>query len=126
MLRKRTRFEASDSEESASASSQAHDLSDDAVDISSALTGKKRKIAEQPNDLEDDDDPEEFSRFLQESIAKRDIKEGTQVVKNIKGKQKVAKGEIGGGSFQSMGVCLSHCRRGGMFTLNHQVFTHLY
>lgn len=97
------RHDSSDSDESESDSFQAHDHTDDAVDISSALAGKKRKLSEVPVDLEDDD-PEDFSRFIQESIAKRDVREGTQIVKSIKGKQKVAKGEIGGGSFQSMGL----------------------
>ncbi|KXN92443.1 ATP-dependent RNA helicase DBP10, partial [Leucoagaricus sp. SymC.cos] len=103
MLRKRPRHEASDTEESLSDSSQAHEFAEDGIDISSALTGKKRKLSEQQEDLEEDD-PEDFSRFVQESIAKRDVKGGTRVVKTIKGKQKVTKGEVGGGSFQSMGL----------------------
>lgn len=72
--------------------------SDDEIDISSALTGKKAKLAR--NTEESDDD---FNEFLQESIAKRDIKGGTEVVKKAKGKGKIVKGELGGGSFQSMG-----------------------
>jgi ATP-dependent RNA helicase DDX54/DBP10 len=103
MLRKRTRHDTDASDVSVLDSSQQRDFSDDAVDISSALTGKKRKLFEQPEDLEDDD-IEDFSRFVQESIVKRDIKNGTQVMKSIKGKQKVMKGEVGGGSFQSMGM----------------------
>lgn len=103
MLKKRTRPEPSNSDTSESDTSQAHDLSDDPVDISSALTAKKRKLPQHPEDLGEDNDAEDFSRFLKESIAKRDIKEGTQVVRSIKGKQKVVKGELGGGSFQSMG-----------------------
>ncbi|KAJ3567177.1 hypothetical protein NP233_g6540 [Leucocoprinus birnbaumii] len=103
MLRKRTRKERKESDGSELNHSEGQGFSDDGVDISSALTGKKRKLSEQPEDLEDDD-PEDISQFIQETIAKRDIKEGTQIVKNIKGKQKVAKGEVGGGSFQSMGL----------------------
>ncbi|TFK44727.1 DEAD-domain-containing protein [Crucibulum laeve] len=75
-------------------------LSDDEVDISSALTGKKPKIA---HNVEDDDD-EGLKDFIENSIAKRDVKEGTQVMKKTRGKAKLAKGEIGGGSFQSMGL----------------------
>lgn len=77
------------------------DFSDDADDISLTLIGKKRKLSEQ---TVVDDDPEDLSRFIQESIAKRDVKGGTHMVKSTKGKQKVAKGEVGGGSFQSMGT----------------------
>lgn len=68
------------------------------VDISSALTGKRQKV-----DVEGADD-EELAKFIQSSIAKRSVKEGTQVLKNSKGKSKAARGEVGGGSFQSMGL----------------------
>ncbi|KAL0575743.1 ATP-dependent RNA helicase dbp10 [Marasmius crinis-equi] len=71
------------------------------VDISSALTSKKARI-EQSN--EDGDDEEDLAAFLQETIAKRNIKDGTETVKKVKGKTKLAKGEVGGGSFQSMGL----------------------
>ncbi|KAH9485411.1 ATP-dependent RNA helicase DBP10 [Psilocybe cubensis] len=67
------------------------------VDISSALTGKRPKLT----DNTDDDD---LSSFLQASIAKRSMKEGTAVMKKSKGKSNLAKGEVGGGSFQSMGL----------------------
>lgn len=106
MLRKRARSEETNSEDSSSDISHAQDLSDDAVDISSSLAGKRRKQVRQADGLERDD-PEEFSRFLREAIAKRDIKEGTQVVRNMKGRQNMAKGEVGGGSFQSMGMSFS-------------------
>ncbi|KAG6820733.1 hypothetical protein H0H93_012379 [Arthromyces matolae] len=75
-----------------------HDSSDDEVDISNALSGKRTKIV--PDDSEDEDD---FNNFLQATTAKRDIRTGTDVVKQAKGKGKVVKGEVGGGSFQSMG-----------------------
>ncbi|KAF8161117.1 DEAD-domain-containing protein [Crassisporium funariophilum] len=68
------------------------------IDISSALVGKKPKIVQEVND------DDELNEFIQSSIAKRSIKEGTQVIKNAKGKSKIAKGEVGGGSFQSMGL----------------------
>ncbi|KAF5385833.1 hypothetical protein D9615_002245 [Tricholomella constricta] len=74
------------------------DSSDHEIDISNALSGKKAKIARA--DLSDD----ELKDFLQETIAKRDVKSGTNVVKKAKGKGNIAKGELGGGSFQSMGL----------------------
>jgi ATP-dependent RNA helicase DDX54/DBP10 len=75
---------------------QAH--SDDEIDISSALAGKKAKLRQNAEESDDG-----FNEFLQESISKRDIKGGTEVVKKAKGKGKIVKGELGGGSFQSMG-----------------------
>lgn len=74
-------------------------FSDDEIDISSALTGKKKARTIQQG--EDSDD--ELNDLIQKSIAKRDIKGGTDVVKKAKGKSKLTKGELGGGSFQSMG-----------------------
>jgi len=99
MSKKRTR----DTNALDHSASENPDFYDDADDISFALTGKKRKLSKKPENLADDD-PEDFSHFIQEYITKRDVKEGTQVVKGIKGKQKFAKGEVGGGSFQSMGT----------------------
>lgn len=77
---------------------------DNEIDISSALTGKKRPRVDQNDDDDDDDD---LNIFIQESISKRDKKTGTEVMKQVKGKSKVAKGEVGGGSFQSMGMCIA-------------------
>lgn len=92
--RKRSDEDADDHYSEVSASfEQAH--SDDEIDISNVLSGKKARHAED----EDDD----FNDFLQDSIAKRDVKGGTEVVKKAKGKGKIVKGELGGGSFQSMG-----------------------
>lgn len=71
---------------------------DSDVDISSALVGKRLKLSQ---GIDDEDDG--LADFLQKSIAKRSVKEGTQVLKNAKGKGKISKGEVGGGSFQSMG-----------------------
>ncbi|KAL1725871.1 P-loop containing nucleoside triphosphate hydrolase protein [Schizophyllum commune] len=76
----------------------AQDDEDDSMDISSALVGKKPRLEE---DEGNDDDLQEF---IQTSIAKRNIKGGTEVVKKVKGKSKITKGEVGGGSFQSMGL----------------------
>lgn len=71
---------------------------DENIDISSALMGKKTKTGHAHSDEDED-----LLRFIKASITKRDVKEGTQVVKMAKGKSKVGKGEVGGGSFQSMG-----------------------
>jgi hypothetical protein len=77
-------------------------LSDNDIDISSALTGKKARVIPAAEDSDDD-----FQKFLHESISKRDIKNGTEVVKKTKGKGKITKGEVGGGSFQSMGQAVA-------------------
>ncbi|KAJ6586958.1 P-loop containing nucleoside triphosphate hydrolase protein [Mycena vulgaris] len=68
------------------------------VDISLALAGKRQRT--QP----EHDSDEELGALIRTSIAKRDMKNGTNVVKKVKGKTKLAKGEVGGGSFQSMGL----------------------
>jgi ATP-dependent RNA helicase DDX54/DBP10 len=82
--------------------SESHDGSSDSehVDISNALAGAgKRQRTQTERDSDD-----ELGDFIKTSIAKRDIKNGTEVVKKVKGKSKLAKGEVGGGSFQSMGA----------------------
>ncbi|KAJ7072296.1 ATP-dependent RNA helicase DBP10 [Mycena amicta] len=79
------------------ASKRRHNDSDSEVDISAALTSKRRR-----SDSEEDED--ELGEFIRSSITKRDIKNGTDVVKRAKGKGKLVKGEVGGGSFQSMGL----------------------
>ncbi|EPQ57229.1 DEAD-domain-containing protein, partial [Gloeophyllum trabeum ATCC 11539] len=82
--------------------------SDGEIDISSALVGKKPKLAAPKQDEEgvpeDEDDDEHLQDIIRESIAKRDTKGGTEVLKKVKGKNKMVKGEVGGGSFQSMGL----------------------
>ena len=74
--------------------------SDHEVDITSVLAGKKGK-----NVASDDgqDDFGELEDLIKQSVAKRDKKEGTKLLKKTKGKTSMAKGEVGGGSFQSMG-----------------------
>ena len=89
---------ASDYSDESTCSDQA--LSDNEIDISSALTSKRARITPAPDENNDDDD---LQLFLQESISRRDVKAGTEIVKKAKSKGKVAKGEVGGGSFQSMG-----------------------
>lgn len=87
--------------------------SEDSVDISTALAGnKKRKTStkQKPRTgasaIADDggDDDDVLQDIIRDSMAKRDVKEGTEVMKKTKGKNKLVKGEIGGGSFQSMGA----------------------
>ncbi|KAF8844276.1 DEAD-domain-containing protein [Paxillus ammoniavirescens] len=68
------------------------------IDISSALTGKPAG----PN-TDGDDDDDELQEFIHDSITKRNVKGGTEMLKKIKSKGK-GKGDVGGGSFQSMGL----------------------
>ncbi|KAH9083614.1 P-loop containing nucleoside triphosphate hydrolase protein [Lactarius deliciosus] len=81
------------------------DRSDHSFDISSTLTRQKTKgkgpLIPQDNDADDDTELEEMIR---RSITRRNIKDGTELLKNTKGKKKLTKGEVGGGSFQSMGL----------------------
>jgi len=82
--------------------------SDHSFDISSALTQsrvalKKGKAPLVSHDNGTDDDTE-FEEMIRNSISRRNVKDGTELLKNTKGKKKLAKGEVGGGSFQSMGM----------------------
>lgn len=100
--RKRNR-DIEEDEESSSDFSIVQPASDDEfdVDISSALTGKRpRKDSLIENNPDDDDGIEEL---IHDSISKRNMKGGTEMLKKIKSKGK-SKGDIGGGSFQSMGL----------------------
>ena len=105
-LTKRKRsFEESEDEDTASSiiSGQSSDNDeDDGVDITSALT---RQSIQAPNDNTegDGDDYEELEALIKDSVARRDKKEGTKLLKQAKGKTKLGKGEVGGGSFQAMG-----------------------
>ena len=85
--------------------------SDDEIDISSALTGKKPRNAGKQRAIDDDAGSDDaLSEMIRASIAKRNVKGGAEVVKKAKGKTRISKGEVGGGSFQSMGAC-SQCGR---------------
>ena len=55
----------------------------------------------------DDDDGSGDEDFIRDTLRKKHVKDGAEVVKQAKGKGKshVKKGELGGGSFQSMGAC---------------------
>ncbi|EIN11681.1 DEAD-domain-containing protein [Punctularia strigosozonata HHB-11173 SS5] len=82
--------------------------SEDEVDISNVLAGKKKRKLSAPSSKnmaeQDEDDDEALADFIKASVSKRNVKLGTEVVKRTKGKTKIAKGEVGGGSFQSMGL----------------------
>lgn len=96
---KRAHSEASDSDNE-SFSAVASD--DEEIDISSALAGKKRPKLTDDRDLGDED--EALHQIIRNATLKRDVKGGTDIVKKAKGKSKLTKGEVGGGSFQSMGT----------------------
>jgi ATP-dependent RNA helicase DDX54/DBP10 len=54
---------------------------------------------------EDDvDDDTELEEMIRRSITRRNVKAGTEFLKSTKGKKRLTKGEVGGGSFQSMGT----------------------
>ena len=96
----------SDSDDFIEGSSLSAVVSDSEVDISSALTGKKKaqRLDYHSDEEDNEDDFEELEGLIKESVLKRDRKEGTKLLKKTKGKTKIAKGEVGGGSFQSMGT----------------------
>ena len=71
------------------------------VDISGALTGKRPR-GDPENQLEHNDD-DGIEDLIHDSIVKRNVKGGTEMLKKIKNKGK-SKSDIGGGSFQSMGM----------------------
>ncbi|KIK27681.1 hypothetical protein PISMIDRAFT_674587 [Pisolithus microcarpus 441] len=99
--RKRLRSE-QDNQESSDSSFSIVQAEDDDIDISSALAGKcVRSELSDGHDYSTDD--EELQEFINDSIAKRNVKGGTALLKKTKSKGK-AKGEVGGGSFQNMGL----------------------
>ncbi|KAH9978704.1 P-loop containing nucleoside triphosphate hydrolase protein [Lactifluus volemus] len=88
--------------------SQSDEEASGSFDISSALTqrkpaSRKGKMPLAPRESETDDDTE-FEDMIKNSISRRNTKDGTELLKNTKGKKKITKGEVGGGSFQSMGL----------------------
>lgn len=103
---------------------------DQEPDVFAALTGqKKRRISgfEEQILVESEGDDEDLQEIIRQATTKRDVKEGTQVVKKVKGKTKITKGEVGGGSFQSMGEHNHPCRAlpSGLRS-SAQVFTRLF
>jgi ATP-dependent RNA helicase DDX54/DBP10 len=101
---KRRRPIQSGSESDSSSYSLVQAVSDDEIDISSALTGKTPRNTGKQREIDADDNDDDLQEMIRASIAKRNVKGGTEVLKKTKGKAKVAKGEVGGGSFQSMGM----------------------
>ena len=84
---------------------------DQEPDIFAALIGqKKRRISGFEEQIPGESDDDDLQEIIRQATTKRDVKEGTQVVKTVKGKTKITKGEVGGGSFQSMGE-RNHPRR---------------
>lgn len=71
--------------------------SDEEIDVFSSLTGAKKSSKGQS------EEPEDEEELIRESMAKKRAKDGTELLRKIKGKTKMVKGEVGGGSFQSMG-----------------------
>ncbi|KAH7888670.1 P-loop containing nucleoside triphosphate hydrolase protein [Phlebopus sp. FC_14] len=102
-LQKRKR--AAEDGDSDSGFSAVQDCDDDIdIDIFSSLTGKSwRKNVASGSGVGDDEDDEGLEELIHDSIAKRDVKGGTELLKRIKSKGK-GKSEVGGGSFQSMGL----------------------
>lgn len=88
----------SDKEDESSSEIEEVPISNNDIDLT-AIFGKKSGAEE---DEEDEDD------FIKETISKFNMKSGTEMLKKTKGKNKITKGEVGGGSFQSMGA-LSCC-----------------
>ncbi|KAG9094198.1 ATP-dependent RNA helicase dbp10 [Ceratobasidium sp. 370] len=80
--------------------SDASDVSEDQVDIFNALatTRVEKGKGKQVEDSDDD------VQFIQRAIERRNKKGGTEVTKSVSAKGKLAKGAVGGGSFQSMGL----------------------
>ncbi len=93
---------------SSSVSDEEMSDSDHSFDISSTLTRQKTASKKGKGPLvprEDDvDDDTELEEMIRRSITRRNVKDGTELLKNTKGKKRLTKGEVGGGSFQSMGT----------------------
>jgi len=95
------------SRSSSSTSDEGTSGSDHSLDISSALIKRKPSLQKgkapliPPDDGTDDDT--ELEEMIRNSISRRNVKDGTELLKNTKGKKKLSKGELGGGSFQYMG-----------------------
>jgi hypothetical protein len=82
-------------------------FSEDEIDISSALIGKKKARLTDDHNSENED--QILHEIIREATSKRDIRGGTELLKRTKGKAKLTKGEVGGGSFQSMGMSYGAC-----------------
>ena len=101
---KRQRLIPSGADESDDFSDVHSTFSNEEVDISAVLAGKKSRREYRHITSKEEDDDDDLEDIIRESIAKRDVKGGTELLKKTKGKAKIVKGEVGGGSFQSMGM----------------------
>ena len=109
---------AEDDQESSTSDVTIEALSDDDIDISSALVGNgqrkqewhERSVFHEDGDGDSQSEQEDdgILDIIHDSTTRRNIKDGTQLIKKIKGRSKIAKGEVGGGSFQSMGEHLTN------------------
>ena len=90
----------SSSDEETSGSDHSFDLSHTLTRKTSSKKGKGPLICRE----DDVDDDTELEEMIRRSIARRNVKDGTELLKNTKGKKRLTKGEVGGGSFQSMGT----------------------
>ncbi len=81
---------------------------DNPFDISFTLTRKQTSYVKGKGPLvprEDNmDDDTELEEMIRHSITRRNVKDGTELLKKTKGKKGLTKGQVGGGSFQSMGM----------------------
>ncbi|KZT11018.1 DEAD-domain-containing protein [Laetiporus sulphureus 93-53] len=98
---KRKRSQLSDTDESLDGFASDDQQSENEIDISAALAGRAAPKVQADADHDDD---EQLQKFINEATTKRDVKWGTDLLKKTKGKAKMTKGEVGGGSFQSMGL----------------------
>jgi hypothetical protein len=93
---------------SSSLSDEENSGSDHSFDISSALTQRKKALQKGKTPLSphenDVDDDTELEDMIRNSISRRNAKDGTELLKSTKGKKRLTRGEVGGGSFQSMGM----------------------
>ncbi|KIM20684.1 hypothetical protein M408DRAFT_30142 [Serendipita vermifera MAFF 305830] len=95
LKRKRGKLEEDNDSDSNSSFSSASSINDD------DFLGGNTKVSNKS-----DEEEEKEAAFIRESIAKRNIRDGKELLKKtskVKGKGK-AKAEMGGGSFQSMGL----------------------
>ncbi|THH30795.1 hypothetical protein EUX98_g3412 [Antrodiella citrinella] len=85
----------SDSEsETGYSSADVFDLSDEEVDISSALTTKRPRLQSRKAGGGYDDDDDDLADIIRTATTKANVKGGTEMLKKTKGKSKIIKGEI--------------------------------
>jgi ATP-dependent RNA helicase DDX54/DBP10 len=79
-------------------------FSEEDTDIFSSLMGSRPARRNAKVALGDDEEDEDEDEIIRQSMAKKRAKDGTDLLKKMKGKARITKGEVGGGSFQSMGA----------------------